>query len=179
MGKNNCLRAYLDYYNVPGVRETCHAIKQDRDRSLYFEALETMSCALAAENFDWSSAFLIPAPQHTGSPLYTKQLAENVAEQTGSQVLDIVRCQPHNGTYANKKTGNSDFVPNFFLIGDYPDNGLLLFVDNVISSGTTYRAINILFDNRLIPLVYAVDYATLTDQDPFGLISSIRKFDCT
>ena len=69
---------------------------------------------------------------------------------TGAKTLDIVKRVP--GT---KKFYRSNFVPS--------DAKFIIFVDDKISTGKTYEEVNDLFDQTLIPLVFAVDYSVLSD----------------
>lgn len=166
-------KAYLDYYTVSGVRETCHAVKQDLDPDLRQKALIEIASVLASTGVADETSYLVPSPQHTGTPIYTKEIAELIASETGAHLLDIVRCEPHEPFYEHKIRGSFD-IPKFFIVSEYPERGSLVLIDNVISSGSTYRAINALFDRELIPLVYAVDYATLGTQSPFELIPKFQ-----
>ena len=111
---------------------------------------------------------MVPAPQQGGRADYTKEIAELIAFKTGACVLDIVACEPHISVYDQRLYGGQAAEPVFYLIGDYPEDGTLFFVDNVISTGHTFFAIEALFDRPLVPLVYAVDFSRLEDLSILG-----------
>ena len=169
---------YLDYYSTPDTREICHAVKQDLDPKTQQQAIETIASAiLASNNLDntYNPTYLIPTPQHTGSATYTRKIATIIANQTNTHLLDIVKRKPDISLYAQKQNGQTNKTATFYLNGTYPENAKLILIDNVISSGYTYRAINALFNQNLIPITYAVDYTQLKDQKILKLIETIKK----
>jgi hypothetical protein len=79
-----------------------------------------------------------------------------VSEKTGAVVADILKCVLHSSLYEQKKEGEKPRL-TLFLDGKIPLGKNLYFIDNVISSGLTFRLANELLHFRLQPLVYAVD----------------------
>ena len=144
------------YYGKPGVREICHAVKQNEDAELKEYAVKVIADDLIGRGIVTENDILIPAPQHTGNAEYTREIAERIASVTGARVADILKCIPHISLYEQKETGA---VPelNLYIAGTLPKGKSYFFVDNVISTGTTFRTANQLFCMKLKPLVYAVD----------------------
>lgn len=166
---------FQDYYSTPGVRETCHQMKEG-DGYLREKAITKAAIYLAQEGGINSTCYLIPAPQHSGRALYTKDLCEKIAHLTGACVLDIVRCHPHDAMYEQKQE-RPGCLPEaeFFLEGFIPEDGTLLFIDNVISTGETFNRINVLFGGALLPMPYAVDYTRLADEKILALLKSQKE----
>lgn len=144
------------YYGEPGVREICHAVKQSEDAELKKPAIRIIADDLISRGIVTENDILIPAPQHTGNAEYTREIAERIASVTGARVADILKCIPHISLYEQKETGA---VPelNLYIAGGLPKGKPYFFVDNVISTGTTFRKVNQLFCMKLKPLVYAID----------------------
>ena len=78
---------FQDYYSTPGVRETCHRLKDTERVSEYKSTLYSAAKHLADEGNIDSTCFLIPAPQHTGMATYTKELCKALSTMTGSGVF--------------------------------------------------------------------------------------------
>lgn len=144
------------YYNMPGVRETCHAVKQVADMQAHNDAVKTIAQALVDMNLVTDKDYLIPAPQHTGKAEYTKEIATAVSELTGATVLDVLHCKPHVPLYDQKKRG-IPFDLRLYIKGNIPSTGKLFFVDNVAATWSTFKQANKLFNGKLNPLIYAVD----------------------
>ena len=69
---------------------------------------------------------------------------------------DILKRVPEESFYEKKK--NNKFAQlHLYLNQKIPQGNHYFFVDNVISTGTTFHTANKLFDYKLIPLVYAID----------------------
>lgn len=159
MGKElNMIKLPLQINRYDGnERIICHLIKE-RNKNAIIKAAKY----IAKLNIIGKDSILVPAPQHTGKPIYTKEIADIVAYFTGATVLDVVKCIPHETLYQQKLKGNIN-VPKFYLNGNIEvnkDKDVFL-IDNVISTGTTFNNINKLFKNTIIPLPYTVDYRTL------------------
>jgi hypothetical protein len=144
------------YYEEPGVRQTCHEVKQTSAPELQEQAIRIIAKDLIGRNVVRPGDILIPAPQHTGNAEYTKRIAELVAKETGAVAADILRCVPHFSLYEGKKEGKSVHL-ELYLSGTIPEGGRCYFIDNVISTGRTFAEANHLFNGNLRPLVYAVD----------------------
>ena len=163
---------FQDYYSTPGVRETCHKLKEAENLREFTSALYTAANHLAAAGSIDSTCFLVPAPQHTGKATYTKELCETISLMTGATVLDIVRCRPHAPLYVQKQDRDCKHLDaEFYLSGPCPEEENLLFIDNVIATGATFSKICTLFDGKLKPMPYAVDYTRLKDEKILKLLS--------
>jgi predicted amidophosphoribosyltransferase len=147
---------YNSYYNNAGIRETCKAVKQNENRRVQEKAMRVIAQYIISLNIVGEGDILIPVPQHTGSAEYTKQIANIVASNSGAVVADILKRVPKESLYEKKKN-NKSVQPHLYLNQRIPPNNHYFFVDNVISTGTTFHTANKLFDYKLIPLVYAID----------------------
>ncbi len=150
------------YYGEEGVRKICHDVKQNDDRELRNNAIKTIAKDLISRGIVKENDILIPAPQHTGDAEYTKEIAEMIASETGAKVADILKCIPHLSLYEQKNKGAVLHV-ELYVAGKLPEGKSYFFVDNVISTGTTFRMANQLLDGKLKPLVYAVDETKIPD----------------
>lgn len=144
------------YYYTVGVRKTCHDVKQNENQMLRNEAIKKIAEELISRNTVQIRDVLISAPQHNGNAEYTKDIANIISEKTGAVVADVLKCVPHSPLYFQKKGGKKPRL-TLFLDGKIPLGKNLYFIDNVISSGLTFRLANELLHFRLQPLVYAVD----------------------
>ena len=144
------------YYHTDGVRKTCHDVKQNKNQMLRNEAIKKIAEDLISRGIVQPGDILIPAPQHNGNAEYIKDIANMVSEKTGAVVVDVLKCVPHSSLYDQKKGGEKPRL-TLFLDGKIPLGKNLYFIDNVISSGLTFRLANELLHFRLQPLVYAVD----------------------
>ena len=143
------------YYQTAGVRKTCHDMKQNENQMLRNEAIKKIAEDLISRGIVQPGDVLIPA-QYNGNAEYTKDIAKMVSEKTGAVVADILKCIPHSSLYDQKKEGEKPKL-TLYLDGTIPSGKNLYFIDNVISSGMTFRLANELLHFRLQPLVYAVD----------------------
>lgn len=151
---------YYDYYKDTGVRMTAHNIKDcDTHTNEYKEALRIMSEYFIKSDIVNKDAILIPAPQHTGSAEYTLDIASAVSSETGLEVADIIKCKPHSSLYYQRVSGKPCNV-EFYLEGELLPAKYYLLVDNVISTGYTYKTIGELLKVNILPLVYAIDYSS-------------------
>ena len=137
-------------YKDKGVRDLCHGVKERDQRAIeemaeYFINLEIIN----------ADSILIPAPQHEGYAIYTKQIAEIVARETKAKICDILKCKPHEMLYKQKQKGKV-MIPEIYLIEQLIKKENIYFLDNVIDTGITFNTANILFNGKLKPLVYAI-----------------------
>ena len=154
----------LSYYGYPGVRRLCHAVKQGVDISARCRAIKVISGYLSREASFLSVGagdILVPAPQHTGRAEYTLDIARAISDRTGAHIADVLACEPRKSLYDMKKYHGIDTVSTagLYLIKDIPsaDEGRrIFFVDNVISTGTTFRNARTLIKG-IKPLVFALD----------------------
>lgn len=139
---------FNNYYNN-SVRELCHEVK-DRNPDAINEMAQYF-----IENFQLNKdSILIPAPQHEGFAIYTKEIAERVANETGCQVLDIIKSNPRPTLYQmkliNKRMGLGFYTNQKY---DLRKRNVYL-VDNVFATGKTFNECRKLIGKELKPLVY-------------------------
>lgn len=147
---------YNSYYNDTNIRDICKAVKQHDNRREQKKAIKVIARYLISLSIVGEGDILIPIPQHTGSAEYTKEIANIVASNSGAVVADILKRVPEESFYEKKK--NNKFAQlHLYLNQKIPQGNHYFFVDNVISTGTTFHTANKLFDYKLIPLVYAID----------------------
>ena len=142
------------------IREISHGIK-DRDP----QALQMMTAFILDNDMIRKGDLIIPAPQHEGKAIYTLQIAEMIADETGAIVIDILHSKERKTMYEQKLSGT---VSAPLFIADYknlPKNKRIFFLDNVIDTGATLRAAERAVGRRLTPLVYSY-----TDRAPDNLV---------
>lgn len=162
---------YNSYYHSTNTREICHDVKQTENKEVHNKAVKEIASYLSSQIQSLASVdyniYLVPAPQHTGNAEYTLEIANQMANNPyfhNLKVLDVLKCEPHETLYEQKKNGNRNADLNFYLADgtEIPKDGEIFFVDNVISSGNTFNEANKVCDGKLFPLVYAVsDFAKL------------------
>lgn len=160
----------FQYYYNENIRQLCHDIKQYDDMKRHTYAVKTMVEYFLSLQCITPNAYLIPAPQHTGKAIYTRELCILLATYTGACVCDILACKPHIPLYEQKiintNTDNSVEL-ELQLIGKFPtiaDDSPVFFVDNVIGTGKTFLSARKLIGNNLQPLVYAVDFTRISNE---------------
>jgi len=144
------------YYHTPNVREICHYVKQTNDEAARGLAIHIIAEDLLNRGVVKQGDVLIPAPQHSGKAEYTKEIADVIAAKTNARVVDILRCIPHIPLYEQRGIVCSPQI-KMYRQGILPEASAYYFIDNVISTGLTFRLANELLSYRLQPLVYAVD----------------------
>ena len=139
---------YLNYYE-PRIRELCHAVKERDPDAIKDAANMFLDMDIPLD------AILMPAPQHTGQAVYTKEIADIIARETGIEVMDILRCEPRETLYALKKRGIS--VPNagIYSLTAIPNGRPVYLIDNVIDIGSTVMSAGQALGINVIPLVIA------------------------
>ena len=135
-------------YSEKKVRELCHGVKERdqvaiREMADYFLNLDVLN----------PNSILVPAPQHEGYAIYTKQIAEIIAKHIGCRVADVLISKPRETLYEAKL--NKGFMPLDFALKNEIVGEDIYFIDNVIDTGTTFRTANRLFKGKLMPLIYA------------------------
>ena len=139
------------YYGNGRVREICHGVKERDPIAIKEMADYFLNIGIITKN-----SVIIPAPQHTGTSVYTKQVAEIVCANTNATMLDILRCEPHETLYIQKKKGYMKAPKMFLTSNEWVEiSGKMFFLDNVLATGTTFQCANKLFEDKLTPLVYA------------------------
>lgn len=171
---------YNSYYHSTHTRDICHDIKQTGNIESRTKAINEMAAYLGEQIKNLNSPlYLVPAPQHTGNAEYTLEIANQMAATNPNcKVLDILKCEPHETLYKQKKNGNRQGELNFYLANgaEIPENARLFLVDNVISSGNTFNEANKLFNGNLFPLVYSVsDFAKLEMRNGKVVITDTRN----
>lgn len=141
-----------DYYDQSGLyRKISHEIKFGDDEAIAI-ASEQMA-KLVPPN-----SILVPIPSHDGTANATLKLANAIASITGSQVIDALKGKSRESLYVLKKKGvkvDSDYL-GFFLGTELPNGKNVVFIDNVIATGTTANAALKTVDTGSI-LAYALD----------------------
>jgi len=131
------------------VREVCHGVKERdpmaiKEMAQFFLNLEVIN----------KGSILVPAPQHEGYAIYTKEIAEIITDQVGCTIADVLKSKPRKTLY-EQKANKEKAILRFELISSV-DGTEIYFLDNVINTGTTFREANRLLQGRLKPLVYAI-----------------------
>lgn len=124
------------YYGT-GMQKLAHGIK-DGDAA----AIAKSGAMMAGKIPD--GAILIPMPGHSGVPVNELRLANEIAKRRkGVEVVDCLRSNAHESSYALKKKGRKSRMGiEMFTEGRPKDFGgrPVFVVDNVISSGSTWDA---------------------------------------
>lgn len=141
------------YYNTKGAREICHDVKNTHSNK---DAILTMAEYFTGLNILDESCIIIPAPQHYGYADYTLQIAERISKATGSKILDVLKCSPRDMFYDLKKQGRES-TTDLYLSENIKLSGKFFFLDNVISTGKTFKEACSTTKRNLTALVYAVD----------------------
>ena len=153
-------KPFRQKYMDPVIREISHGIK-DRDP----QALKMMTHFILDNDMIRKGDLIIPAPQHEGKAIYTLQIAEMIADETGAVVIDILHSKERKTMYEQKLSGT---VSAPLFIADYknlPKNKRIFFLDNVIDTGASLRAAERAVGRRLTPLVFSY-----TDRAPDNLV---------
>ena len=147
---------FLSYYGTRNARELCHRIKESNG---FDKAVLTMAKHILSWNIINANSILIPAPQHTGQAVYTLFVAQEIASRTGAIIWDNISRTPGKTLYEQKIQQQGKPSAGLFLKNKYTvlPKGNLFFIDNVLSSGTTYMETASLLPRHLIPLPYAID----------------------
>ena len=147
---------YRDYYLSPRTRKTCHDVKGGSGLKAQKEAMYTIASAFIRSGLIQEGDILIPAPQHTGSATYMREIAEMVAYSIKCRVCDILIRNDTTMLYGMSAEDKKKSL-QMHLASDVPEaGGRKFFIDNVIATGTTYRAAKSLIGDDLNALTYAV-----------------------
>lgn len=139
---------HINNYHDKKIKDLCHGVKE-RDHiaillmSDYFLNLDVIT----------RNSIIVPAPQHEGFAIYTKEMAEIIASQTGCKIADILISKPRKTLYEEKLTKKKNNL-SFWLKEDIQGNDIY-FLDNVIDTGITFQTANRLLQSKLKPLIYA------------------------
>ena len=142
-----------EYYDASGLyRELSHKLKEGDDDAIRI-ASEQMA-RLVPPN-----SILVPVPSHNGVAECTLKLANAIAEITGSDVIDALKGKSRRSLYDMKKNGeriDSDYL-GFYLDRKLPEGKNVIFVDNVIATGTTANAALATVDTGSV-IAYSMDF---------------------
>lgn len=153
----NGVKAVGEYYAFSN-REIAHAIK-DGDPAAIRTAAKAMSQLLPKSDH----RLLIPVPSHVGKATYTLRLAEALAKVGCGLVYNVLKCPERETLYARKQRG-AHIAPEqlgFYLQSPVPQGWEIVFVDNVVATGTTAAACRALI-GRGEMLVFAIDSTAYT-----------------
>lgn len=151
------IKAVGEYYAFSN-REIAHAIKED-DPAAIKTAAKAMSQLLTKSEH----RLLIPVPSHVGKATYTLRLAEALAKAGCGLVYNVLKCPERETLYARKQRG-AHTAPEqlgFYLQSPVPEGREIVFVDNVVATGTTAAACRALI-GRGEMLVFAIDSTAYT-----------------
>ena len=141
-----------EYYDASGLyREIAHGLKRGDD-----SAIEIASKQMA--KMIPPNSILVPVPSHTGNADCTLKLANAIAKITGSDVVDALKGKSRRSLYEMKKNGekiDSDYL-GFYLDRPIESGKNVIFVDNVIATGTTANAALATVDTGSV-IAYAFD----------------------
>lgn len=122
------------YYADTGTQDISHGLKNG-DKAAITQASKEMVAKIPDD------AILIPMPSSCGYATYTKDICEEMKKQNPSlSVMDVLKCNEREKLFELKKLGyeaNSAYF-NFHLSGSIPKGKKVFFVDNVLSTGSTY-----------------------------------------
>jgi len=121
-------------YECGHNRPLAHQLKVG-DAVAIRDAVESMRWLLP----QWSNVAVVPMPSHLGYPTYTLQMARLL----GGQVYNILRCPSRETLYQMKKSTGKVPHPEdlgFYAIGTVPPHLRVVFIDNVVATGTTALA---------------------------------------
>lgn len=142
---------YYNNYIERNTREICHEIKKRNE-----ECYRIMADFFLAQEIIDSQSLLIPAPQHEGYAIYTKEIAEMIASESGAEVADVIKSRPRQTLYECKQK-HQPINLGFELPERLNLSGKkLYFVDNVLHTGQTLYTCEKLIGCKLIPLVYGI-----------------------
>lgn len=150
-GGNVMLKIWYNDYFHGDAREICHEIK---NRNL--ECYKIMADFFLEQEIVDENCLLIPAPQHEGYAIYTKEIAEMIAVKSGAKVADIIKSNPRKTLYEFKQAHQRislNFIATENLL---VDNQKVFFVDNVLHTGQTLKTCQRVIGHILIPLVYGI-----------------------
>jgi hypothetical protein len=115
---------YMNSYYERRIREICHGVK-DRDS---IAVLEMADYFLNLEIVKRDS-ILVPAPQHEGYAIYTRQIADILSRETGCIIEDVLISQPRKTLYEQKMANNIGIVQ--FELTKSIKGSDIFFLDNV------------------------------------------------
>ena len=133
------------------ARELAQAVKRGD-----IGAINTMAKEMAVKVP--SNAVLVPMPSKTGKATNMKILAEAISKISMAPVADVLTGKNRKSLYEAKKKGESISADDLKmeLSGKLPKGKIPIIIDNVLATGTTFRAAKDVIPNAKI-IVHSVD----------------------
>lgn len=143
-----------EYYSSDIIRETARDIKSPESIKVN-EAARMMASDLKKYGIS-DSAILVPIPSSDGTTSVNMRLAEAIAAITGNSVLDALSSEKRDPLYGIKKSGKDirDVNLKIKLKEPLPEKIDCVLIDNIVSTGTTFRQ-----SEKLIPGARILSYA--------------------
>ena len=137
-------------YHDGDSRLVAHALKTN-DATAVQQAAEAMLSIIRSLD----NVALVPVPSHLGYATYTLELARAIGV---GQVFDVLRGKQRETLYAQKKRGEtpSSSTLGFYAIGSIPEDMNIVYLDNVVATGTTAKAAYEAIGRGLM-VAYAID----------------------
>lgn len=138
---------YMSVYDkyTPISKEISHKIKGESVGGLPISEREQREAIeVAADDMAKlipSNAILVPVPSRKGYATSTKMLADAISKRNKAVVKDVLRGRNRMSSYVMKQKGQEVSAIDFGLYLTEPLQGKVFFIDNVISSGATARAV--------------------------------------
>jgi predicted amidophosphoribosyltransferase len=146
------------YYDVPGLRELCHAVKR-RNKEAMYDAADSLSVLVKKYNLEGYS--IIPIPNHSGRAEYTLEILNYLKQRCNIRVCDILLGSAHATQYDTKKAGSSLSINDLgFVLKNKTPSGRIVLFDNVIGTGTTYFSAMLTIGEDVPLLTLAQTYST-------------------
>jgi len=126
---------FNEYYKR--IRDISYAIKDKNNINEIKDAAQEMS------KFVKSNNILVPIPNSKGDTSANLTLAKEISKITGAQVSDILSLKnDRDSNLSLHKSGKPRLHPQKLgmVLKDKINNNDVLFIDNVLSSGSTIRA---------------------------------------
>jgi len=140
-------------YYAFGNNIIAHKVK-DGDKQAIRVAARSMRSVLHS----WENVALVPVPSHQGYATYTLELARAIGK---GRIFDILKCQERETLYSRKQRGEQVTAESlgFYTVGRIPEHMHIVFIDNVVATGTTAKAARAAV-GRGAMVAFAVDTTT-------------------
>lgn len=137
---------YLSVYDsyTPAAKEIAHKIKGETiSGEPCGEKAQMQAIAIAASNMARlvpKGSIIVPIPGHHGYATDTLLLAREIARYAKVECRDILKGKDRESSHHAKLNGSSVNDFGFYLTEEV--NAPIVYVDNIIASGATARAVN-------------------------------------
>lgn len=140
---------FVTDYKNSDAKSLAHDVKYGNESAI--KKMGTEMARITPKN-----AVLIPTPSSTGKSTITKKISKIISKVNGNKVKDILSGNKRQSLYLLKKQGKTLTDKDFgFKVNDnIPKHPFL--VDNVLATGTTFKAIKKVIPNAKI-VVHSVD----------------------